>query len=72
MNHDLMKTLLALDVYNRGYNAGIVFGDDTENSVAINGVTKLGNATVFLSDNSPQAQNNSFYAIAYPRVVLGF
>lgn len=65
MNDDLMKALLSLDAYNRGYNPAVTFGNDPNNSEAINGVTQLGTATVFRSNNSTDAQNASFYAIAY-------
>jgi hypothetical protein len=38
-----MKAILAVDSYNRGYNAGVKFGVLANNSdFAINGVTQLG------------------------------
>ena len=42
MNSILMNAILSMDAYNRGYNAGIVFGSNIEDSEAINNVTKLG------------------------------
>lgn len=65
MNSILMNAILSMDAYNRGYNAGIVFGSNIEDSEAINNVTKLGNATVFRSKNDQLAKDISFYAIAY-------
>ena len=65
MNPELMKAILAMDAYNRGYNAGIKFGTDPNNSTAIDGVTQVGNAVVYQSANSSAAQDISFYAIAY-------
>lgn len=66
MNADLMKAILAMDAYNRGYNAGIKFGTEEDNSdSAINGVTQIGNAVVLRSDGGSAAQDISFYGIAY-------
>ena len=65
MNDKLMKSILAMDSYNRGYDAKIHFGNDENNSEAINGVTKIGQATVYDSDNGNEAQAADFYAIAY-------
>ena len=61
----LMKAILAMDSYNRGYNAGLVFGNDANDSEAINGVTQIGNYTVYRSLGNDVAKNISFYAIAY-------
>lgn len=61
----LFKAILSMDSYNRGYNAGIVFGSDPSNSEAINGVTQIGDATVVRSANGITAKAAGFYAIAY-------
>lgn len=64
MNSDLLKAILAMDSYNRGYGAGIDLG---ENSDAIN--VEIANATIY--DNSTRALGTGvdsavgFYAIAY-------
>ncbi len=65
MNSTLMKAILSMDAYNRGYNSSIKFGSDIRDSEAINGVTKIGNATIHRSQNSQLAEDISFYAIAY-------
>ena len=65
MNSELMKAILAMDSYNRGYDPGIKFGNLAEDSEAINGITKIGNAVVHRSQNSVEAKNVGFYAIAY-------
>lgn len=39
----LMKEILSLDSYNRGYNSGIVFGGNPTSLEAINDVTMIGN-----------------------------
>ena len=62
---ELMQAILSMDSYNRGYNAGIVFGADPTNSEAINGITKLGEAVVYRSLGNEPAQSIGFYAIAY-------
>lgn len=69
MDSKLMKAILAMDSYNRGYNAGIVFGDNSESSEEIIGVTKIGNYTVLLNSTAAfaddAAESIGFYAIAY-------
>lgn len=65
ISHTLMNAILAMDSYNRGYNAGLVFGNDSQDSEAINGVTKLGEATVYRSLGNETAQSIGFYAVAY-------
>lgn len=60
MNIELFKAILAMDSYNRGYNAGISFGAGSDNQ----GV-KVGNATVFRNKGDAEAQAQGFYAIAY-------
>jgi len=65
MDNILLDAILSMDSYNRGYNAGIVFGTDPNNSEAVDGVTQIGNETVYQSANTADAQNIGFYAIAY-------
>jgi hypothetical protein len=64
MNTDLFNAILAMDSYNRGYNAGIVFGSDTTNSTDAAG-TQIGSVTVYDSDGDAAAKAAGFYAIAY-------
>jgi hypothetical protein len=57
MNRDLFNAILAVDAYNRGYNAGVNISGST-----------IGNATIRLDATDvfgPDAQAVGFYAIAY-------
>jgi hypothetical protein len=47
MDDILFKAILAMDSYNSGYDAGILFGTDPNNSTAIPGVTQIVNALVY-------------------------
>lgn len=68
INSNLMKAILAMDAYNRGYGAGI----DTLPS-STNGSARIGNATIVATSSSlvdsngnPNIDDNiGFYAIAY-------
>ncbi len=62
MNEALMNAILSMDGYSRGYDEAIRI-DSTLNP--INGSTKVGNATVFLSNGGAEAQDSGFYSIAY-------
>jgi hypothetical protein len=42
MDGDLFDAILAMDSYNRGYNADLVFGSNLGNSTAQNGITQIG------------------------------
>lgn len=68
MNPILMKAILSMDAYNRGYNASIRFGNNSSLSEANINITKIGNATVIghsdIEINSEE-RNSGFYAIAY-------
>lgn len=64
-NSTLAKAILSMDSYNRGYNGGITFGSNSSDSAAVNGVTRIGNYTVYRSANTPEAKIIGFYAIAY-------
>ena len=58
---DLFRAILAMDAYNRGYNAGLTNLSDTVG-------TQIGNAFVLArSDSTPGSDpvNAGFYAIAY-------
>lgn len=65
MNADLLKAILAMDSYNRGYNPGIDFGPGSETI----GTIQLGTATIY--DTSTVALGDAtqktagFYAVAY-------
>jgi hypothetical protein len=61
ISDDLFRAILAMDAYNRGYNAGIDFG---ANADAID--TQIGNATISArtTPNDTAAQAASFYALA--------
>ena len=65
MDDKLFNAILAMDSYNRGYNARIRFGLDPLNSTAVDGVTQIGNAVVYRSQNDQPAKDIGFYAIAY-------
>ncbi len=65
----LMKAILAMDSYNRGYNEGIVF----TNGNAVVG-TQIGNYTVSQQSDFEAGKpgvNAGFYAIAYQDNVSG-
>lgn len=64
-NSNLLKAILSMDSYNRGYNAGLIFGSDSNSSEAIDGVTKIGNYTIYRSSNTQAAADIGFYGIAY-------
>lgn len=73
MNPILMKAILAMDAYNRGYNPSIKFGDETNGNSIDDKDILIGNAKIFANSSSlVNAQGNanidddiSFYAIAY-------
>ncbi len=61
MNENLLKAILSMDAYNRGYDAGI---DESEFS----STTHIGNASIIQQSNvtlGSDERNASFYAIAY-------
>jgi len=60
ISDELFKAILSMDSYNRGYEAGINFGTNSD----INGV-KLGNATILKTKGDAEAKDAGFYAIAY-------
>lgn len=59
INSDLMRAILALDAYNRGYNAGVILpgGDDQG--------TQIASATILGKKGDATAQASSFYGVAY-------
>lgn len=61
MNSTLFKAILAMDSYNRGYNAGINLGEKD----ALGNFLKIGNATIYDTRGDTAAQAIGFYAIAY-------
>lgn len=73
ISSELMKAILSLDSYNRGYGAGVIFGDNAgENDYSLDTAgTQIGTATIVL--NSEIFQSNGqredasigFYGIAY-------
>lgn len=58
MDDQVLRAILALDSYNRGYGQGILGLSDDEGIL-------LGTAEIVLSDGFQDAQNVGFYAIAY-------
>lgn len=60
ISSELMKAILAMDSYNRGYNAGVDFGPGSD---AVG--TQLGTATIAANKGDADAVNVSFYAAAY-------
>lgn len=77
MTEDLMKAILAMDAYNRGYDAGIDFrkkdgsGQPIADSDTIytdgsgTHYAQIGNATVYRTGGDSAAQAIGFYGIAY-------
>lgn len=66
MNNDLMKALLSMDSYNRGYGFGIDLGDgiaSEETTNSLGGYNILTNSTIVFGPTG--AQPIGFYAIAY-------
>jgi len=57
----LFKAILSMDSYNRGYEAGIKFGDLPDNISIDAPDTQLGNATIFDSSGDQDAQDISRY-----------
>ncbi len=65
ISSELMYAILAMDAYNRGYNAGIT-DDGPNDSDGLGGQgSQIGNATVLVDDVSPEVQAAGFYAVAY-------
>jgi hypothetical protein len=62
-NPDLMRAILAMDAYNRGYNAGV----KSPNAPLNEGLTgtQIGLATIGLRKGDLEAQAASFFAQAY-------
>lgn len=60
ISDDLFRAILAMDVYNRGYNAGVDLGPASD----VAGV-QIGNASISKTKGDAEAQSASFYAVAY-------
>jgi hypothetical protein len=66
MNNVLLKAILSMDAYNRGYDAGIKFGNFPEKNSSIDSPgTQIGLLTVYDSKKDVDARNISFYGISY-------
>lgn len=66
MSDPLMKAILSMDAYNRGYDASIKFGNlSGNNSVDAPNTTQIGKAVVTNTRGQQDAQDIGFYAIAY-------
>jgi len=71
ISKDLFLSILSMDSYNRGYNAGIADGEGEadENENDADGLGRLGarvgSATVIADNNLEEAQSAGFYALAY-------
>jgi len=65
MTSDLYKAILAMDVYNRGYNASLKFGSGTGNTSDDSIGLQIGNALVYDRKGDSLAQDIGFYGIAY-------
>jgi len=65
MDDTLFKAVLAMDSYNRGYDAGIKFGGGagtySDDSVG----TSIGTASISANRGQQDAQDIGFYALAY-------
>ena len=65
MDSTLLRAILSMDAYNRGYNAGIKFGT-LAGDVSIDAPgTQIGNAVIYDSRGDTTAQASNFYAVAY-------
>lgn len=65
MSSQLFNAVLSMDAYNRGYNAGIKFGNDPgDYSIDTQG-TQLGAATIIRNKGDADAQASNFYGVAY-------
>ena len=66
ISKDLFLALLSMDVYNRGYGAGLSFDGNSEES---DGSVALGNAIIVKNLNDAgllqEAKDAGFYAVAY-------
>ncbi len=67
MNDKLFNAILSMDSYNRGYNAGIKFGNGPGNESDDSIGTQIGEASIIRTRGELDAQNSNFYAIAYER-----
>ena len=59
LNPELLKAILSMDAYNRGYDASITLPSATDGSV------KIGSATIVDDLSDASAQVIGFYALAY-------
>jgi hypothetical protein len=65
VSSELFLAILAMDAYNRGYNAGIV-PQAGNAALGLGGVgSQIGNATVTRQDGGTDAQSASFFAQSY-------
>ena len=65
ISKELFLSILAMDSYNRGYNAGIADeGQGDADGLGRVG-SQIGNATVTADNNTTTAQSAGFYAVAY-------
>ena len=66
---ELFLSILAMDSCNRGYGSGITNATNSDGETDETGLGRvgstIGNATVIADNNSPEAQESSFYALAY-------
>ena len=60
MDSELLKAILSLDVYNRGYLPDLFLGEFSD-SIG----TKIGNAEIYRNGGGAEAQSKGFYAAAY-------
>ena len=67
MDYKVFNAVLSMDAYNRGYNAGIVFGNNPgANNYSLDTAgTQIGVATIFRNKGDTSAQDIGFYALAY-------
>lgn len=65
INPTLFKAILSMDAYNRGYNAGIKFGNSTADYSTDTSRTQIGTATIFDRKGDASALSIGFYALGY-------
>ncbi len=64
ISQELFSAILAMDAYNRGYNAGVELGAEEGGTSADPGVS-IGTATILVDKGDAVAKSHGFYAVAY-------
>ena len=70
ISQELFSAILAMDAYNRGYNAGVELGAEEGGTSADPGVS-IGTATILVDKGDAVAKSHGFYAVAYDDPTYG-